>query len=122
MSGVTEEGVYQTESQTLDAIQSGINEEIQTGDLADAAHTVVDMAAPDHFLQEWQGFAADLNTAEHILSDIFPSLDTISQAYNNSLELMQAAETLQTLEVTPNGELVPYSGSQEEGVNTRATK
>lgn len=62
-----------------DYIQSNIS-----SNLPGAIHAAQDLATPGHAGQPWSGFGLNSETATHILGDVFPSLSTINQAYQNT--------------------------------------
>lgn len=84
MLGTNADGEYQSLAQGLQAI-NGI---IANAPLPTATHATQDAATPDHYLAEWRGAGWNLETVTHLLHDTFPSWDTISNAYNNTLDVL----------------------------------
>lgn len=86
MLGTNANGEYQSLAQGLQAI-NGI---IANAPLPTAMHTTQDAATPDHYLAEWRGAGWNVDTVTHLLHDTFPSVDTIRNAYNNTLDVLSS--------------------------------
>jgi hypothetical protein len=114
---------YQSPAEGLQAI-NGI---IANDPLPTALHTSQDAATPDHFLERWVGAGFNLETVTHLLHDTFPSIDTITNAYNNTLDALSnrvnTAPTQQNLQTIPDATAqAPFSGNANTGFNPRAVK
>ncbi|HLA26262.1 MAG TPA: RHS repeat-associated core domain-containing protein [Syntrophales bacterium] len=79
MAGILPYGRPQNVEQALAATNDFIQNSSTTGNIASAIHAAQDLATPGHAGQLWEGFSAS-----HVLGDIFPSLNTINQAYQNT--------------------------------------
>jgi uncharacterized protein RhaS with RHS repeats len=78
----------QSTAEAIAATNSYIQTSINTGNLPGAIHAAQDLVTPGHAGQEWSGFKWNWNTAKHIFGDIFPSLSTINQAYQNTKSVL----------------------------------
>ncbi|MFZ5761513.1 MAG: RHS repeat-associated core domain-containing protein, partial [Thermodesulfobacteriota bacterium] len=56
--------------------------------LANRNHAAQDLVTPAHGGQEWVGFGWNWKTVSHIVGDLFPSWNTITQAYQSTLNVM----------------------------------
>jgi len=92
MAGILPYGTYQTSAEASEATKALIKESIHSGNIANAIHAAQDLATPRHAGQEWRGFDLDLESALHILGDIFPSWDTIGKAYQNTKQALGDCE------------------------------
>jgi RHS repeat-associated protein len=79
----------QSPDQAIAAANAYIQSSITGGNLPGAIHAAQDLATPGHAGQPWSGFGVDWETAKHILGDIFPSLSTINQAYQNTKGILK---------------------------------
>ena len=59
-------------------------------------HAAQDAETPDHYLKPWEGFGLNMETVTHVVDDIFPSLDTISNAYNSTLNVLYSRSASNT--------------------------
>ncbi|MFC1867172.1 Ig-like domain-containing protein [Thermodesulfobacteriota bacterium] len=92
MSGLLPDGTYQMSAEAIEATEEFIKESIKSGNIANAIHAVQDLFTPRHAGQEWRGLDFDLESALHILGDIFPSWDTIKKAYQNTKQILSDCE------------------------------
>src|SRR4030042_5372290 len=74
----------QSPEQAIAAANAYIQSSTTSGNFPAAIHAAQDLATPGHAGQPWSGFGLDWGTVKHILGDIFPSLTTIKQAYQNT--------------------------------------
>jgi hypothetical protein len=74
----------QSAAEAIVATNAYIQTSINIGNFPGAIHAGQDLATPGHAGQEWVGFKWNWNTATHILGDVFPSLNTINQAYQSA--------------------------------------
>jgi RHS repeat-associated protein len=81
MAGETASGQYQSREEALAAADLNM----ATGSLPSAIHTGQDY--PGHNGESMENWGWNWSTAGHILNDLFPSLDTISQAYQNTQKI-----------------------------------
>lgn len=61
-----------------------------------AIHTTQDVATPLHYLQKWDGGELDWHTVEHLFADTFPSISTISDAYQRTLDVFKSRDAQST--------------------------
>ncbi len=78
---------YQTREEAIAATNTFIQTNI-SGNLAGAIHAGQDLSTPRHAGEEWHGFGWNLETAAHIFGDVFPSWRTITQAYQNTEQIV----------------------------------
>jgi RHS repeat-associated protein len=77
---------YQTSLEAIQATKSFIQDSAFYNP-AGARHAAQDLATPLHAGKEWKGFGFDMETVSHLLGDLFPSISTIKEAYNNTRKL-----------------------------------
>ncbi|MBL7047941.1 MAG: hypothetical protein ISR96_00225 [Nitrospira sp.] len=87
MAGLLSDGTYQSSQQAIQTTTAYINDRAGgcgSGALSRAAHATQDLATPGHAGAEWHGFGLNWETVKHIYGDVFPSMSTINQAYQNT--------------------------------------
>jgi hypothetical protein len=87
--GVRQHGMSccgQTESQAIANTNTYIQNSINAGNRGSAIHAAQDLVTPQHAGHEWSGY-----TVSHVLGDIFPSLSTIKQAYQNTTQILRGS-------------------------------
>ena len=84
--------VGQTSAEAIAATNAYIQANINSGNLAGAIHAAQDLATPGHAGKKWPGFGLNQEIAKHILGDIFPSLGTINQAYQNTKGILNQSK------------------------------
>ncbi|NTV15455.1 MAG: RHS repeat-associated core domain-containing protein [Desulfobulbaceae bacterium] len=97
--------------QTVSDSRAATNSYIQSSNtpLANSIHAAQDLATPAHGGQEWTGFGWNWKTVSHLAGDMFPSLSTIGQAYNNTTSLLDStAEYHPPITHADTGMLSPF--------------
>jgi len=82
--GMLPSGRYQTREEAC----AETRRIIETGPLSQAIHPAQDM--PGHNFESMENFGWNWSTAVHVLKDIFPTPSRIKQAYQNTLDIINA--------------------------------
>jgi RHS repeat-associated protein len=77
-------GRGQSPEEAIEATKRLIDDPCSSADLASRIHAAQDLATPGHAGVPWSGFHFDLQTAKHILGDLFPSRSTLKNAALNT--------------------------------------
>jgi len=81
----------QSVAQAIAATNAYIQENIRDN-LPGSLHAVQDLVTPQHAGQPWTGFGWNWKTARHVLGDVFPSWNTIKQAYRKTREILEQSK------------------------------
>jgi RHS repeat-associated protein len=92
MSGKLPDGRYQTAEEARAGTAKSMEESRARGDTESSLHTTQDDAVPLHTGHEWHGFGFNLETLKHILGDLFPSPQTVKNAYDNTVKALQPGQ------------------------------
>jgi RHS repeat-associated protein len=79
----------QSAEQAISDTKLFIQKSIDLGNMPEAIHAAQDLATPGHAGQPWTGFHLDISSAKHLLGDIRPSDNIVSQAYKDTLKILQ---------------------------------
>ena len=94
-------GRGQMANEAIEATKRSIDDPCTS--LATRIHAAQDLATPGHAGQPWTGFHFDLETARHIMGDLFPSPSTYEQAYSNTIYVLTGQGTLDVPGVSNGG-------------------
>jgi hypothetical protein len=87
MRGEKQDGTTQTPAEARAGTSQVVSDAMKTGDTGLAVHAVEDLATPLHDGHVWNG--VDGSFVKHVIGDIFPSTETVKNAFDNAVQVLQ---------------------------------
>lgn len=93
MRGEKQDGTTQTPAEARAGTSQVVSDAMKTGDTGLAVHAVEDLATPLHDGHVWNG--VDGSFVKHVIGDIFPSTETVKNAFDNAVQVLQGQNPVQ---------------------------